>query len=78
MPARRRTSGGDPLDALVRLFLLQDPVDARTTGLPTRHLLAAGLVEEAAGELRAVLDVRPYAEPEGPDWWVVSDLGTGL
>ena len=78
MPARRRTSGGDPLDALVRLFLLQDPVDPRTTGLPTEHLQAAGLVEESAGELRAVLDVRPYAEPEGPAWWVVSDLGTGL
>jgi methylase of polypeptide subunit release factors len=25
-----------------------------------------------------VLDVRPYAEPGGPAWWVVSDLGTGL
>jgi len=98
VPARRRTADRDPLGALVRLFLLQDPVDARTTGLPTQDLLAAGLVEESAGELRAVLDVRPYgeadvrpygeavvghsdeavAEPDGPDWWVVSDLGTGL
>ena len=78
VPARRRTTGGDPLDALVRLFLLQDPVDARTAGLPVDALLAAGLVERSAGELRAVLDVRPYSEPDGPPWWVVSDLGTGL
>ena len=94
VPARRRTAGGDALDALVRLFLLQDPVDARTTGLPGEALLAAGLAEQSAGELRAVLDVRPYGEavvglsgetgsghgsaPEGPAWWVVSDLGTGL
>jgi methylase of polypeptide subunit release factors len=46
--------------------------------MPADALLAAGLVEQAAGELRAVLDVRPYAEPDGPAWWVVSDLGTGL
>src|SRR5215208_1552585 len=51
VPARRRTSGGDPLDALVRLFLLQDPVDARTTGLPVDALLAAGLVQRSAGAL---------------------------
>jgi methylase of polypeptide subunit release factors len=110
VPARRRTSARDPLGALVRLFLLQDPMDARTAGLPAEALLAAGLVEQSAGELRAVLDVRPYGEavvghsgeavvghsgeavvgysgeavkghggePEGPAWWVVSDLGTGL
>jgi methylase of polypeptide subunit release factors len=94
VPARRRTSDRDPLGALVRLFLLQDPVDARTAELPAEALLAAGLVEQSAGELRAVLDVRPYGEavvghsgeavkghggePDGPAWWVVSDLGTGL
>jgi methylase of polypeptide subunit release factors len=37
-----------------------------------------GVVESAGGEVRALLDVRPYAEPDGPPWWLVSDLGTGL
>ena len=36
VPARRATASGDPLDTLVRLFLLQLPVDqqAATRALP--------------------------------------------
>ena len=85
VPARRATSGGDALDLLLRLFPLQlaVPGHAARAALPVGDLLAAGLVEESAGELRALLDVRPYSEAvvgngHGPDWWVVSDLGTGL
>lgn len=31
-----------------------------------------------AGAVRAALDVRPYSESDGPDWWVVSDLGSDV
>ena len=82
VPARRRTSGRDPLDALdalVRLFLLQDELaEADLAGVPVDDLVALGTVERSAGSVRARLDVRPYCEPGGPPWWVVSDLGTGL
>ena len=80
VPARRATGGGDALDQLVRLFLLQHPVAERVAGpvLPVDELVGAGLLQASAGELRALLDVRPYEEPGGPPWWVVSDLGTGL
>jgi methylase of polypeptide subunit release factors len=88
VPARRATARGDALDLLLRLFPLQLPVDERNAAavLPVEALLTAGLVERSAGELRAVLDVRPYreavvghgGEADGPAWWVVSDLGTGL
>ena len=88
VPARRATSGGDALDLLLRLFPLQLAVEEGAAGalLPVADLIAAGLVERSAGELRAVLDVRPYSEavvgrsgqPDGPAWWVVSDLGSGL
>lgn len=86
VPARRAVRRGDALDQLVRLFLLQLPVARPAPGFPADELLAHGMVERSAGELRAVLDVRPYGEavvgyggePGGPPWWVVSDLGTGL
>ena len=96
VPARRATARGDAVDVLLRLFPLQLPVDERAAAavLPVEALLTAGLVERSGGELRAVLDVRPYRETvvghgreavvghgregDGPPWWVVSDLGTGL
>jgi hypothetical protein len=80
VPARRATAGGDALDLLLRLFPLQAEVDERTAraALPVDDLLATGVVEVSAGELRALLDLRPYCEPDGPPWWVVSDLGSGL
>lgn len=30
------------------------------------------------GPVRATVDVRPYAGPEGQDWWVVADLGCAV
>jgi methylase of polypeptide subunit release factors len=80
VPARRATTGGDSLDTLIRLFLLQLPVDAdrAAAALPMAAATGLGLVRGSGGWVRARLDVRPYAEPDGPPWWLVSDLGTGL
>ena len=40
-------------------------------------LVAGGLLERSGGEVRALVDVRPYADDDR-DWWVVSDLTPGL
>ncbi len=40
-------------------------------------LCAAGVLEQASGQVRALLDVRPYATDD-TDLWVVSDLTPGL
>jgi hypothetical protein len=84
-PGLRATGGGSPLDTLIRLFLLQTPVElaAAERALPgLLDLMAeAGLVEQTVGEVAARMDVRPYAtgEIEGDrDLWVVSDLTPGL
>ncbi len=83
VPARRASAVGDPLDTLIRLFLLQLDVDeaAAAAALPLAGAIALGLVHRAGGSVRAALDVRPYGSAEdapGTAWWVVSDLGTGL
>lgn len=83
VPARRATRAGDPLDGLVRLFLLRSAVDSSTLGdaVALDDLRELGLVRVSGGEVRAVLDVRPYGESgdgDGRLWWLVSDLGTGL
>jgi hypothetical protein len=80
-PALRRTTGGSPLETLVRLFVLQSPVerapaDRALPGL-VPDLVAAGLVTASGEETRALLDCRPYADGDH-DWWVVSDLTPGL
>ncbi len=80
-PALRRTTDGSPLATLVRLFLLQAPVaraDAERA-LPglVEPLSAGGMLAGSVGEVRAVLDCRPYAD-DTHDWWVVSDLTPGL
>ena len=80
-PGLRATWGGSPLETLVRLWPLQAPVaaDRAETALPrlVGPLVAAGFLEQSGGEVRALVDVRPYAD-EGRDWWVVSDLTPGL
>jgi hypothetical protein len=80
-PALRRTTDGSPLATLARMFLLQTPVaraeaDRALPGLVDR-MASAGLLTASAGEVRAALDCRPYAD-DGRDWWVVSDLTPGL
>jgi methylase of polypeptide subunit release factors len=80
-PGLRATRGGSPLETLVRLWPLQAPVAAERAerALPglVEPLAAAGLLERSGGEVRALVDVRPYAD-EGRGWWVVSDLTPGL
>ncbi len=80
VPARRATRAGSRLDTLVRLFLLERPVPvpALAAALPLDDVRRLGLVDVRAGAAHAALDVRPYGEDDGPPWWLVSDLGTGL
>ena len=80
-PGLRRTSGGWPLETLIRLFLLQAPVElaAAQRALPglVDRLAAEGFLEQTVGEVAARLDVRPYATDD-QHHWVVSDLTPGL
>jgi methylase of polypeptide subunit release factors len=80
-PGLRVTGGGSPLETLTRLWPLQATVTEQHLGraLPglVGPLAAEGLVTRSGGEVRAALDVRPYAD-EGHEWWVVSDLTPGL
>lgn len=81
VPALRATRGDSPLETLVRLFLLQRPVEygRAAAALPMDDCLADGwLVRDAAGQVRATVDVRPFGGPEGQDWWIVSDLGCAV
>uniref|UniRef100_A0AAU2JR34 Class I SAM-dependent methyltransferase n=1 Tax=Streptomyces sp. NBC_00049 TaxID=2903617 RepID=A0AAU2JR34_9ACTN len=93
VPALRATRGaGDaPLAALIRLFLLQQPVayGHAAAALPVEEALADGWLrrgETADGEggeggtdtVRATVDVRPYGGPDGEDWFIVSDLGCAV
>ncbi|MFJ3161843.1 DUF7059 domain-containing protein [Streptomyces kanasensis] len=80
VPALRATRGDGVLDTLVRLFLLQRPVPYERAGeaLPLDEALADGWVIRDGDDVRAVVDVRPYAGPEGQDWFIVSDLGCAV
>jgi hypothetical protein len=80
-PALRRTTHGSPRETLVRLFLLQTEVDRAHAdrALPglVDALVGGGMLVASGGEVRAMLDCRPYADDDH-DWWVVSDLTPGL
>jgi hypothetical protein len=80
-PGLRRTGGGWPLETLIRLFLLQAPVEsaAAERALPglVDRMVGEGLLEQTVGEVAARLDVRPYAADD-LHLWVVSDLTPGL
>jgi methylase of polypeptide subunit release factors len=83
VPALRATRGETPLEALVRLFLLQQPVArARVEGvLPVDVCLESGWLVRAGesdDEVVATVDVRPYGGPGGEDWFIVSDLGCAV
>lgn len=81
MPALRATRGDTPLELLVRLFLLQQPVPhARVADvLPVDACLESGWLDHAGDdEVTATVDVRPYGGPGGEDWFVVSDLGCAV
>ncbi|MET0929243.1 MAG: class I SAM-dependent methyltransferase, partial [Aeromicrobium sp.] len=81
VPALRATRGGGGLATLVRLFALQVPVDrsradAALPGL-VEPLVAGGLLAASGGEVRALVDIRPYGDEEH-DWWIVCDPTSGL
>jgi methylase of polypeptide subunit release factors len=78
-PGLRATTGGSPLETLARLWPLQAPVPlaAAKAVLPVDALLEAGVLAADGDTVRALVDVRPYADDAG-DWWVVSDLTPGL
>ncbi|MDL5202910.1 class I SAM-dependent methyltransferase [Streptomyces sp. ALI-76-A] len=84
VPALRATRGDTPLETLVRLFLLQQPVPhARVADvLPVAACLESGWLvrvgTDAEGDLAATVDVRPYGGPGGEDWFIVSDLGCAV
>ncbi|GGV06358.1 transferase [Streptomyces filipinensis] len=81
VPALRATRGDTPLETLVRLFLLQQPVPhARVAAvLPVEEALEAGWLTRVGGdEVAATVDVRPYGGPDGEDWFIVSDLGCAV
>ncbi|MEY9939088.1 methylase of polypeptide subunit release factors [Streptacidiphilus sp. MAP5-52] len=64
VPALRATVGQGSLQTLVRLFLLQRsvPYPAAAAALPVDEALADGwLVRTPSSEVRATVDVRPYA-----------------
>ncbi|MEU1253444.1 class I SAM-dependent methyltransferase [Streptomyces chartreusis] len=84
VPALRATRGDTPLEALVRLFLLQQPVaHARVADvLPVDACLDSGWLVRVGGpsddDIAATVDVRPYGGPDGEDWFIVSDLGCAV
>lgn len=81
VPALRATRGDTPLETLVRLFLLQQPVPyARAEGvLPVHACVETGwLTRAGADDVAATVDVRPYGGPDGEDWFIVSDLGCAV
>lgn len=55
----------------------EPPSGQPASGKPTSGR-PAGDQRSGAGAVRAALDVRPYSEADGPDWWVVSDLGSDV
>ncbi len=80
VPALRATRGDSPLETLVRLFLLQEPVayERAAAALPLAETLADGWAVRDGDTVRATVDVRPYGGPGGEDWFIVSDLGCAV
>jgi methylase of polypeptide subunit release factors len=79
--ALRQTRDGSALSTLTRLWPLQSVVsvaqaEAALPGL-VDPLCRAGLLERSVAEVRARVDLRPYADEER-DWWVLSDLTPGM
>jgi methylase of polypeptide subunit release factors len=80
-PGLRATTGGSVLETLVRLWPLQAavPLGAARAALPRslETLVAGRVLAHAGDEVRALVDLRPYADDTG-NWWVCSDLTPGL
>jgi methylase of polypeptide subunit release factors len=83
VPAVRALAGrNDPLAVLTSVWVLQQPVPrpALERALPdlVDPLLGAGILRESAGEVIALLDIRPYASDDGASGWLASDLAPNL
>src|SRR3954454_510566 len=83
--ARSVSGARDPLATLIRLFLVGGEVEvpaARSAFAPlwVEAACTGGLLESSAGSVRAVVDIRPYAEQDSDaaDWWLVSDFGADV
>jgi methylase of polypeptide subunit release factors len=77
------STGRSTTATLIRLFLLGHTValDEAVRALAPLDVAAGdceGLLESHGGGVRAVLDLRPYRESGGTDWWVISDLGADV
>jgi len=72
----------DPIAVLTALWPLQQPVPraALARALPglVEPLVAAGLLSTSGEQVRAEVDIRPYASDDGASGWVVSDLTPNL
>lgn len=85
-PALRALRGNDdPAATLARLWPLQSVVarDDLDRALPelVEPLLAAGVLQTDHDQVRALVDLRPYASDEAQgsgDYWIFSDLTPGL
>ncbi|MGX7679876.1 DUF7782 domain-containing protein [Jatrophihabitans sp. DSM 45814] len=81
--AERLTRGGSASEIWIRLFLLGLDVESTVAAkalspVDLGEAVESGLLIARAGTVRAGLDVRPYSESGGPNWWVVSDLGSDV
>lgn len=78
-PGLLATAGGSPLETLIRLWPLQVALSRREVEpiLPLEALVAGGFLAVDGDCVRAVADIRPYADEAG-DWWVAADLTPGL
>ncbi len=80
-PGLRATEGDTKIAVLTRLFTLQGNVSKslarQVFGRVLEPLLAARILAENNGQLKALVDIRPYGD-DTHDWWVVSDLTPGL
>lgn len=81
LPARRRLAAaeGVPVSVPMLLFTMGSPmaeaaVDRAFRRTGSRGLVALGLADCAAGEVRARHDLRPYGD-EDHTWWLASDFG---
>ncbi len=83
LDALDRCLDDSPLGDLVRLFLLgQALLSSRAArALAPLDLARAeegGLISQTSDVVIAGVDLRPYAEAEGPNWWVLSDFGSDV
>jgi hypothetical protein len=79
----RLVRGDSSTETLIRLFLLGEAVaeaaaQAALHPLPLAEAIGAGLLTGTGSTVSAALDLRPYSESGGPDWWVLSDLAADV